>query len=39
VGLACATQGALAPLFNGYALLAQVHQAMLNKPVALRKAA
>jgi len=25
--------------FNGYALLAQVHQAMLNKPVALRKAA
>lgn len=25
--------------FNGYALLPQVHQAMLNKPVALRKAA
>lgn len=25
--------------FNGYALLPQVHQALLNKPVALRKAA
>ena len=25
--------------FNGYALLPQVHQAMINKPIALRKAA